>query len=92
MNGTVADASEDWDKDGLLNYQEYYVQAVRHFRYDVPTNDLTAANSRSGMAQVGVPIDATFHPSSLFTRVDNTWDVARYPWGDKNPQLWCCCR
>ncbi|HON47310.1 MAG TPA: PKD domain-containing protein [Kiritimatiellia bacterium] len=88
MNGTVADASEDWDKDGLLNYQEYYVQAVRHFRYDVPTNDLTAANSRSGMAQVGVPIDATFHPSSLFTRVDNTWDVARYPWGDKNPQLW----
>jgi hypothetical protein len=88
MDGTVADADEDWDKDGLLNYQEYYVQAVRHFRYDVPTNDLTAANSRSGMAQVGVPIDDTFHPSSLFTLVSNTWDVARYPWGDKRPQLW----
>ena len=88
MNGTVVDANEDWDKDGLLNYQEYYVQAVRHFRYDIPTNDLAAANSMTGLDRVGVPIDATFHPSSLFTPVENTWDVARYPWGDRGPQLW----
>ena len=43
MDGTVADASSalgtsvhdvDWDGDGLENWQEYMVQAMRQFRYD----------------------------------------------------------
>lgn len=43
MDGTVADASTstllgasdlDWDGDGLQNWQEYLVQAMRLFRYD----------------------------------------------------------
>ncbi len=43
MDGTVADASTstllgasdlDWDGDGLQNWQEYMVQAMRLFRYD----------------------------------------------------------
>ena len=43
MDGTVQDASSestisardyDWDGDGLENWQEYMVQAMRHFRYD----------------------------------------------------------
>jgi hypothetical protein len=88
MNGTVADAGADWVRDGLRNYQEYYVQAVRHFRYDIPTNDIAAADSKTGMNLTGVPMDATYHPANLFTIVDKTWDVARYPWGDTSPQLW----
>ena len=43
MDGTVNDAYTetlvgspdiDWDADGLQNWQEYMVQAMRHFRYD----------------------------------------------------------
>ena len=43
MDGTVQDAGSgtgvssydyDWDGDGLENWQEYLVQAMRHFRYD----------------------------------------------------------
>jgi len=43
MDGTVNDAATDlqlgspdldWDGDGLQNWQEYMVQAMRHFRYD----------------------------------------------------------
>ena len=43
MDGTVADAysetgltssDRDWDGDGLQNWQEYMVQALRHLRYD----------------------------------------------------------
>ena len=43
MDGTVSDATsstavgghdKDWDADGLQNWQEYMVQAMRHFRYD----------------------------------------------------------
>jgi hypothetical protein len=88
MNGTVQDASEDWDADGLQNYQEYWVQAVRSFRYDITTNDIPADVSITGSAVVGLPMDMTFEPSSLFTEVTNTWDVARYPWGDTKPPLW----
>ena len=32
LTGTNRDV--DWDHDGLQNWQEYLVQAVRHFRYD----------------------------------------------------------
>jgi len=91
MDGTVKDAygeGTDWDKDGLENYQEYWVQAVRSFRYDITTNDLTAAESLTGSAVTGLPMDQTYDPSSLFTQVTNTWDVARYPFGDTEPPLW----
>ncbi len=88
MDGTVQDASQDWDFDGLLNYQEYWVGAVRSFRYDIPTNDVTAATSRSGMAHTGLPMDMTFESSSLFTEVTNDWQLCKYPWGDTNPNLW----
>ena len=38
MDGTVADASEDYDHDGLLNWQEYMVGAMRCWRYDDPVS------------------------------------------------------
>jgi uncharacterized protein (DUF2141 family) len=34
MDGTEKDANYDYDRDGLLNYQEYLVQSLRHLRYD----------------------------------------------------------
>ena len=34
VDGTVSDASEDYDHDGLLNWQEYLVNAMRCWRYD----------------------------------------------------------
>ena len=33
MNGTVADAFEDYDGDGLLNFQEYMTGAIPHWQY-----------------------------------------------------------
>ena len=91
MDGTVKDAdgdATDWDKDGLENYQEYWVQAVRGFRYDITTNDLTAAESITQAAVTGLPMDQNYDPSDLFTQVTNTWDVARYAFGDTEPPLW----
>ena len=34
MDGTVKDAQKDYDKDGLANWQEYMVGAMRCWRYD----------------------------------------------------------
>lgn len=34
MDGTWQDAHDDYDNDGLLNYQEYLVGAMHHFNYD----------------------------------------------------------
>ena len=39
MNGTVNDAKLDYDGDGLLNYQEYLVNAMRCWRYDDTVSD-----------------------------------------------------
>jgi len=84
MDGTYSDYSLDWDKDGLENYQEYWVQAVRHFRYDIPLpGELGPVTGNAGL-----PMDGTSQPSSLFTQVTNSWDLSKYPWGDKNPNLW----
>ncbi|MFO7937738.1 MAG: PKD domain-containing protein [Kiritimatiellia bacterium] len=71
MDGTVQDHNEDWDNDGLLNYQEYWVQAVRSFRYDVSSDDC--------------PMDDTYDVSYFFTEITDEWDVARYPWGMAEP-------
>lgn len=84
MDGTVQDDRNDNDQDGLLNYQEYWVQAMRHFRYDIPDVGITGPLS----GNTGLPIDASFLPEMLFTPVTNPWDVAQYPWGDTRPQLW----
>ena len=52
MDGTVYDALEDYDGDGLANWQEYMVGAMRCWRYDDTIStwgrhefDLTAAQS-----------------------------------------------
>jgi hypothetical protein len=74
MDGTVSDFNEDWDNDGLLNYQEYWVQAVRSFRYDVP---ITQA-----------PMDLTHDVSFFFVELTTEWDIARYPWGLQHPAQW----
>ncbi|HPW75865.1 MAG TPA: PKD domain-containing protein, partial [Kiritimatiellia bacterium] len=74
MDGTVSDYREDWDRDGLLNYQEYWVQAVRSLRYDFTSND--------------IPMDGSAGASALFTPVTNAWDFSMYPFGDANPPLW----
>ena len=36
MDGTVSDAMKDYDHDGLANWQEYMVGAMRCWRYDDP--------------------------------------------------------
>ncbi|MBR4937368.1 MAG: hypothetical protein IKZ22_00655, partial [Kiritimatiellae bacterium] len=38
MDGSVKDAFLDYDFDGLLNFQEYLVNAMRCFRYDDPVS------------------------------------------------------
>ncbi len=38
MDGTSNDAMLDYDYDGLLNWQEYMVNCMRHFRYDDTTS------------------------------------------------------
>ena len=48
MDGTTADAMEDYDADGLLNWQEYMVGSMRHFRYD-DTVSIWGNNSFSAM-------------------------------------------
>jgi len=73
MNGTVSDWNQDGDRDGLPNYQEYWVQAVRGLRYDCYTN---------------IPMDGSLGPVAFFTEVTNVWDFCRYPWGDAHPPLW----
>ncbi len=83
MDGTFADAFQDWDADGLQNYQEYWVQAARHFRYDI-----TADGTVNRFGVPGVPLNANYEAYMLFTPVTNTWDLSRLPWGETGPSLW----
>ena len=39
MDGTVNDAMKDYDHDGLANWQEYMVGAMRCWRYDDPISN-----------------------------------------------------
>ncbi len=84
MDGTVKDHDRDWDSDGLKNYQEYWVQSVRAFRYDIPDEGTTGAIT----GNTGLPMDDTFAADTLWTEVTNGWDVAKYPWGDNHRNLW----
>ena len=83
MDGTAKDAARDCDYDGLANYQEYWVQAVRGFRYD-----MTDEGTTNSFGVLGVPMNVSYYPYMLFTQVTNAWDLAKYPWGDTNPNLW----
>jgi len=74
MDGTVPDDKEDWDNDGLVNYEEYLTQAIRAFRYDIPDAQV-AVDPYSG--QRGLPMDMTFEIADLFVEVTNVWDQAR---------------
>ena len=88
MDGTFSDFGQDWDADGLLNYQEYWTQAVRSFRYDI----ISDTNAVNAWGAPGLPIDATYTQSSLFTRITNSWDRARLPWGANGPTLYVLLR
>ena len=83
MDGTVKDSDLDWDNDGLRNYQEYWVQAVRGFRYDI-----TDAGTTNSYGVPGVPMNASYNPAMLFTPVTNVWDLGLFPWGNGGPSLW----
>jgi len=73
MDGTVVDYAEDWDNDGLFNYQEYWVQAVRHFRYDFPVNGIGPITGNPPL-----PMNQpTAH--SFFYLLTNIWDSAYSP-------------
>ncbi|MDA3925615.1 MAG: PKD domain-containing protein [Kiritimatiellae bacterium] len=89
MNGTVVDSSRDWDSDGLRNYQEYWVQAVRSFRYDIPSPDVVDADGVGLITKNSpLPMDTSFAVSNLFVKVDAAWDIARKPWWPKDTSLW----
>ena len=86
QDGTVSDAScdygikahdRDWDADGLQNWQEYMVQAMRHFRYDdcktpLMGRDIPVTNYKTGTIDDGAwngdkgfpQISITSRPSS----------------------------
>ena len=67
MDGTSPDAytgtgtkdhDRDWDGDGLQNWQEYMVQALRHLRYDddktpLMGRDISAFNTSTGESDLG---------------------------------------
>ncbi|MEI7899590.1 MAG: LamG-like jellyroll fold domain-containing protein [bacterium] len=72
MDGTVGDALQDWDHDGLRNYQEYLVQSIRNFRYDRPDEGLVSLITGAE----GLPMNDTFQPYTLFNLVTNVWDPA----------------
>lgn len=67
MDPTIPDAQRDYDGDGLLNYQEYLVGAVHHWRYrpDTPFPD-------QGLPP-GAPL-GSHDPMMFLTGVPFEWD------------------
>ncbi|MCL1920685.1 MAG: PKD domain-containing protein [Kiritimatiellaeota bacterium] len=92
MDGTVVDDKEDWDQDGLMNFEEYLVQAIRGFRYDIADAGVPAddpVNMMYNGGHPGLPMDMTFEISDLFVEVTNTWDQARVrPPAEGGGTLW----
>ncbi len=84
MDGTVVDYVNDWDADGLRNFQEYAVQGVRTLRYDIPADGTVGPVTGND----GLPMDESFRTYMLYIPVTNSWDLSMFPWGDTNPQLW----
>jgi uncharacterized protein (DUF2141 family) len=90
QDGTVADAYKDADFDGLASYQEYMVQALRCYRYDIPLgaipNDTTVQDPVT--RKIGQPMDITFEIGALFEPVTNVWDQAMFGWPLPTDILW----
>jgi len=59
----ATDRDMDYDRDGLENYQEYWTQAVRSFRYD--------------FTDAQIPMDGSMGPDAFFTPILNDWDLAK---------------
>lgn len=59
MDGTVQDQTDDYDGDGLLNYQEYWTGAVYHWQYE----DWTPGRGFAG-----------YDPMDFFSRTPKAWD------------------
>lgn len=81
--GTARDI--DFDHDGLQNYQEYYIQAVRHFRYD----DISTPLMGRIMTESGSRYTQTFKGYLEFNPADATNFVAmaRSAWGWNDPVI-----
>ena len=65
-NSEEANRDKDWDADGLENWQEYMVQALRHLRYDDCVNPLNGYDMPV-MGDDGKPV-STFYGSSGYIR------------------------
>ena len=69
MDGTVGDATgmdNDYDNDGLENYQEYWVNAVYHFQYFPPTPSYPFWIPGQGFGG--------YDPADFFLGVPHDWD------------------
>lgn len=69
MDGTVADATgldNDYDGDGLENYQEYWINAVYHFQH--PSTDPGYPAWTAGLGFGG------YDPADFFQGVPYAWD------------------
>ena len=60
MDGTVADSQKDFDFDGLANWQEYTVQALRHLRYDDSVHPLNGYDMPSVDPETGDTVPGAF--------------------------------
>ena len=59
MDGTFSgDANYDFDQDGLLNFQEYLVQSLRHLRYDDALTPLMGVDPTSKKFVCFLPFSA----------------------------------
>lgn len=72
MDGTHKDATQDYDLDGLVNYQEYLSSAVHHWRY----TEWAA----------GLPL-GSYDPMAFFTGTPYEWDW-NFEWRTAMPFLY----
>ncbi len=78
MDGTVADAYSydglrtsdiDWDGDGLQNWQEYMVQAMRHFRYDDDKTPLLGRDIAAFDSTTGEMVEGSWNGDKGFLKI-----------------------
>ena len=87
MDGTVHDSMKDYDKDGLANWQEYMVGAMRCWRYD---------DTVSPWVQHKIPLTSSDHPSdSTLYEILANWEGAKFNPGFKgfhfSPAVYFSC-
>lgn len=84
MDGTLDDATADNDYDGLRNYQEYWTQAVRHFRHDlrktVKTNEVDIVTGQTNQVDMTVLLWNTIRQmdSMIITTPAHAWDAMAF--------------